>query len=176
MSGRASATACVSGSTCGGGLQPAGKLLEREEHAAREHHRRDREREVVHEEIVARRKRGHHETQAREREPGEKHHRQHPQRERRGDEPERRRDEQHRGAREQRLARGPHRFADAPRRRAVTGAFMIASQVRCTCMREKLEYIASNDALIIVLEHTVPAARNAMYGMPPTSGSIAPSP
>ena len=31
-------------------------------------------------------------------------------------------------------------------------------------MREKLEYIDSNVALIIVLEHTVPAARNAMYG------------
>ena len=45
---------------------------------------------------------------------------------------------------------------------SVTGAFMIASHVRCTCMRENPEYIASNEALIIVLEHTIPAARNAM--------------
>ena len=43
-------------------------------------------------------------------------------------------------------------------------------------MREKLEYIDSNDALIIVLEHTVPAARKAMYGIPTTLGSIVPSP
>jgi hypothetical protein len=43
-------------------------------------------------------------------------------------------------------------------------------------MREKLEYIDSKDALIIVLEHTVPAARKATYDVPPTSGSIAPSP
>ncbi len=39
---------------------------------------------------------------------------------------------------------------------------MIASQVRCTCMREKAEYIASKVALFMVLEHTTPAARNAM--------------
>src|ERR1700704_3136778 len=43
-----------------------------------------------------------------------------------------------------------------------TGAFMMASQVRCTCMREKAEYMDSNVALFIVLEHTIPAARNAM--------------
>ncbi len=43
-----------------------------------------------------------------------------------------------------------------------TGAFMMASQVRCTCMREKAEYMDSNVALFIVLEHTTPAARNAM--------------
>jgi hypothetical protein len=29
-------------------------------------------------------------------------------------------------------------------------------------MREKPEYIASNEALIMVLEHTMPVARNAM--------------
>ena len=39
---------------------------------------------------------------------------------------------------------------------------MIASQVFCTCMREKPEYMASNEALIMVLEQTVPAARKAM--------------
>src|SRR6266702_173592 len=57
-----------------------------------------------------------------------------------------------------------------------TGAFMIASQVRCTCMREKAEYIASKVALFMVLEHTTPAARNAMEDTPPTCGSIEPSP
>ncbi|MNC84973.1 hypothetical protein D3C83_05430 [compost metagenome] len=45
---------------------------------------------------------------------------------------------------------------------SVTGAFMIASQVFCTCMREKPEYMASKDALIMVLEHTMPVARKAM--------------
>src|SRR5687767_7131228 len=59
---------------------------------------------------------------------------------------------------------------------SVTGAFMMASQVRCTCMREKPEYIASNDALVMMLEHTVPAARKAMYDVPKTSGSMRPSP
>src|SRR5258705_3142041 len=49
---------------------------------------------------------------------------------------------------------------------SVTGALMIASHVFCTCMRENPEYIASNDAAIIVLEHTVPAARHAMYEVP----------
>src|ERR1041384_4576308 len=59
---------------------------------------------------------------------------------------------------------------------SITGAFMIASQVFCTCMRENPEYIASNDALIMVLEHTVPAAMKAMYDVPKMSGSIRPSP
>ncbi len=45
---------------------------------------------------------------------------------------------------------------------SVTGAFMIASQVRCTCMREKAEYSASNEAAFMVEAHTVPAARKAM--------------
>src|SRR3977135_1760084 len=45
---------------------------------------------------------------------------------------------------------------------SITGALSIASQVCCTCIREKLEYIDSNEALIIVLEQTVPAARKAM--------------
>src|SRR6185503_10638930 len=44
----------------------------------------------------------------------------------------------------------------------VIGAFMIASQVRCTCMREKPEYIASKVALFMVEKHTVPAAMNTM--------------
>ncbi len=59
---------------------------------------------------------------------------------------------------------------------SVIGAFMIASHVFCTCMREKPEYIASKEAAIIVLEQTVPAARNAMYEVPKTSGSMRPSP
>ena len=33
----------------------------------------------------------------------------------------------------------------------LTGAFMIASQVRCTCMRENAEYSASKVALFMVL-------------------------
>ena len=44
---------------------------------------------------------------------------------------------------------------------SVTGALSMASHVFCTCMREKPEYIASKDAVFIVLEHTVPAARKA---------------
>ncbi len=42
-----------------------------------------------------------------------------------------------------------------------TGAFMMAFQVCCTCMRENAEYMASNDAVFIVLEQTMPAARKA---------------
>ncbi len=34
---------------------------------------------------------------------------------------------------------------------SVIGAFMIASQVRCTCMREKPEYSTSNVAAFMVL-------------------------
>src|SRR3970040_2426572 len=45
---------------------------------------------------------------------------------------------------------------------SVTGALMIASHVFWTCIREKPEYIASNDALIMVLEHTMPEARKAI--------------
>ena len=43
-----------------------------------------------------------------------------------------------------------------------TGAFMMPSQVRCTCMREKAEYSASNDAAFIALEQIEPLARNRM--------------
>ena len=43
-----------------------------------------------------------------------------------------------------------------------SGAFMMASQVRCTCMREKAEYSDSKVALLAVEKHTVPAARKAM--------------
>src|SRR6185369_1758870 len=52
-----------------------------------------------------------------------------------------------------------------------TGAFMMASQVRCTCMREKPEYRVSNVALLVVEKHTVPAARKATYDTPATEGS-----
>ncbi len=45
---------------------------------------------------------------------------------------------------------------------SVSGACMMASQVRCTCMREKAEYIDSKLADIITLEAVVPAARKAM--------------
>src|SRR5262249_60029475 len=54
------------------------------------------------------------------------------------------------------------------------GALMIASQVRCTCMRENAEYIASNDEVNIALWHTMPVPMKAMYFMPSTSGTNAP--
>ena len=59
---------------------------------------------------------------------------------------------------------------------SVIGAFRIASQVRCTCIREKLEYSTSNVAAFIVLYAIVPAARNVMYDAPPTLGSKLPRP
>ena len=59
---------------------------------------------------------------------------------------------------------------------SVSGALMIASQVFCTCMREKPEYIDSNDAVNMVAVHSWPAAKNAMYVMPSTDGSSAPRP
>ena len=43
-----------------------------------------------------------------------------------------------------------------------TGAFMMPSQVRCTCMREKAEYKASNEAAFIALMQIEPLARNRM--------------
>ena len=43
-----------------------------------------------------------------------------------------------------------------------TGAFMMPSQVRCTCMREKAEYSASKDAAFIALMQMEPLARNKM--------------
>jgi hypothetical protein len=56
------------------------------------------------------------------------------------------------------------------------GALMIASQVRCTCMRENAEYIASKEEVNMALWHTMPVPMNAMYFMPPTSGTNAPIP
>src|SRR5436305_10519416 len=44
------------------------------------------------------------------------------------------------------------------------GAFMMPSQVFCTCMRENAEYSASNDAAFIALMQIDPLARNTMYG------------
>ena len=43
-----------------------------------------------------------------------------------------------------------------------TGAFMMPSQVRCTCMRENAEYSASNDAAFMALVHMEPLAKNKM--------------
>src|SRR5512132_4144409 len=56
------------------------------------------------------------------------------------------------------------------------GALMIASHVRCTCMRENAEYIASKDDVNIALWQTMPVQINAMYFIPPTSGTNAPMP
>src|ERR1700675_178166 len=57
-----------------------------------------------------------------------------------------------------------------------SGALMIASHVRCMCMRENAEYIASNDAVNIALWHTMPVPMNAMYFIPPISGMKLPIP
>jgi len=57
-----------------------------------------------------------------------------------------------------------------------SGALMIASHVRCTCMREKAEYIASNDEVNIALWQTMPVPMKAMYFIPPTSGTKLPMP
>ena len=59
---------------------------------------------------------------------------------------------------------------------SVSGAYRMASHVRCTCMRENAEYIASKLADIIVLEATVPAARKAMYDTPSTWPTSRPRP
>ena len=59
---------------------------------------------------------------------------------------------------------------------SASGVCMIASHVRCTCIREKPEYIDSKLADIITLDPTVPAARNAIYDTPSTWPSIMPSP
>lgn len=44
----------------------------------------------------------------------------------------------------------------------LTGAFMMPSQVFCTCMREKAEYSASKLAAFIALMQMLPLARNRM--------------
>ena len=59
---------------------------------------------------------------------------------------------------------------------SATGAFMMASQVFCMCMRENDEYSASKEAAFMVDPHTVPLARNAMYDTPATWGRRLPSP
>src|SRR5437762_10058602 len=58
----------------------------------------------------------------------------------------------------------------------VSGAYRIASQVFCPCMREKPENIDSKEAVNIVAEQSVPAAKKAMYDIPSTEGNSAPSP
>src|SRR3954454_18257322 len=52
----------------------------------------------------------------------------------------------------------------------------MASQVFWPCMREKPENIDSNEAVNMVAEHSVPAAKKAIYDIPATDGSSAPSP
>ena len=43
-----------------------------------------------------------------------------------------------------------------------TGAFMMPSQVFCTCMRENAEYRASKVAAFMALMHMLPLAKNRM--------------
>jgi hypothetical protein len=56
------------------------------------------------------------------------------------------------------------------------GALMIASQVRCTCIRENAEYMPSKLDVNIALWHTMPVPMNATYDMPSTSPIIDPIP
>ncbi len=42
------------------------------------------------------------------------------------------------------------------------GALMMPSHVRCTCMREKAEYMPSKLAVNIALWHTMPVPMNSM--------------
>ena len=104
-SGRTSATPWASGS------QPAGQLVGREEDAGDQRHRRDEQREVVHEEIVGRRQRVPDQAERGEGEPGEDDGRQRPQRQRAVGQAEGGDDDEDRGAREQRLGRRPEQFA-----------------------------------------------------------------
>ena len=59
----------------------------------------------------------------------------------------------------------------------LTGAFMMPSQVFCTCMREKAEYSASKDAACMALMQMLPLAKNKMYGTltPPDVGATSPT-
>ncbi len=57
-----------------------------------------------------------------------------------------------------------------------SGALMIASHVRCMCIRENAEYIASKLDVNIALWQTMPVPMNTMYFIPPTSGTNAPMP
>ncbi len=59
---------------------------------------------------------------------------------------------------------------------SATGALTMASQVRCICIRENAEYIASKLDVNIALWQTMPVPMNAMYGMPPISPTRAPMP
>src|SRR5215471_4807728 len=56
------------------------------------------------------------------------------------------------------------------------GALMIASHVRCTCIRENAEYMASKLDVNIALWQTMPVPMKTMYFIPPTSGMNEPMP
>ena len=92
-------------------LEGGGQLLDRKEHAREQGHRRDEQGEVVHEEIEAGRQRRHDQADGGKGEARQEHQRQHPQRQRRGDQAEYGRHRQDRRAGERRLARRPHQLA-----------------------------------------------------------------
>src|SRR3954463_2353317 len=69
-----------------------------------------------------------------------------------------------------------HTTSPATMSSMTSGAYRIASQVFCPCMREKPENIDSNEAVIIVAVHSCPAAKKEMYDMPSTAGMKAPRP
>ena len=55
-----------------------------------------------------------------------------------------------------------HSISASSTSRRSTGAFMMLSQVFCTCMRENAEYSASKVAAFIALMQIEPLARNRM--------------
>jgi len=69
-----------------------------------------------------------------------------------------------------------HAHSPASTSSSVMGVLTIASQVRCTCMRENAENSDSKVAAYMVAEAAKPAARKAKYDVPPISPSSAPSP
>ncbi len=91
--------------------QPAGQLVGREEDAGNQRHRRDEQREVVHEKIVGRRQRVPDQAERGEGEPGQDDGRQRPQHQRAIGQPHGGDDDEDRGAGKQRLGRRPEQFA-----------------------------------------------------------------
>src|SRR5690242_16383006 len=69
-----------------------------------------------------------------------------------------------------------HSHSPATTSSSDSGAYINASQVFCTCMREKAEYSDSKVAAFMVEAHSVPAERNAIYGKPFTVGNMLPRP
>jgi hypothetical protein len=91
--------------------QPAGQLIGREKHPGNQRHRRDEQREVIHEEIVGRRQRIPDQPQPGEGQTGEDDGRQRPEQHRAVRQAERGNHEQNGRPRKQRLGRRPEQLA-----------------------------------------------------------------